>query len=219
MPTIALALLAGLQAPAAAAIVPNCANPPDAATAAYCRGDDLVRHAADGDADDDQREDAWKRGAESFRHAADLAADPRIKKLALEKLEDVYDEKHRDRPRDAEPVLRELIALSPGDLVPIFRLARVQERQEQFDAAESTLLAAHQLHPDEIEPNRQLAQFFARRAAALSADKERDARAGRPRDTDEPDKDGIYRLGNGSSRPSRSRNCRCPSRPRSRRLA
>jgi len=183
------------------AFAPNCANPPDAATAALCRGLDLVQHATDGDADDDERDNAWKRAAESFRQAADLAREMPVKKLALETLEGVYDEKHLDRPSDAEPVLRELIGITPGDLSPVFRLARVEERQDRFDAAESTLLAAHQLRPDDIEPYRELAQFFARRAAALSAEQERQDRADRPRESGQPDKDGIYRIGDGVQPP------------------
>jgi protein TonB len=94
-----------------------------------------------------------------------------------------------------------LIALSPSELAPLFRLARVQERQEQFDAAQSTLLAAQQMKPDDVEPYRQLAQFFARRAAALSADKERQNRVDHPGDPKGPDKDGVYRLGDGVQPP------------------
>lgn len=111
-----------------------------------------MRRAVGADTDDDERDTAWRQGAEAYRRGADLARDTVLKKYALHKLETVYDEKHLDQPRDAEPVLRGLIAISPGDLAPVFRLARAEERQEQFDAAESTLLAAHQLKPDDIEP-------------------------------------------------------------------
>ena len=190
--------------PTPAKFAPNCLVPPDAAISMVCAGDALMRRAVDPDADDDQRDTSWEGAAEAFRRAANLVTDPAVKKYALERLEAVYDETHLDRPRDADPVLRELIALSPRDLTPLFRLARVEEREEQFDAAESTLLAAKQMKPDDIAPYRELAQFFARRAASLSADKDRQDRADRSAETnDGPDKDGVYRLREGIRPPAR----------------
>lgn len=201
-----LFVLLALQAasPAIPKLMPNCLAPADAAISMACAGDALMGRAVAPDADDDQRDTSWESAAEAFRRAANLATDPSVKKYALERLETLYDQKHLDRPRDADPVVRELVALSPLDLAPLFRLARVEEREEQFDAAESTLLAAKQMKPDEIDPYRELAQFFARRAAALSADKERQARADRPADSgDGPDKDGVYRLREGIQAPRR----------------
>jgi len=202
MTPVTLALLVCLQSPGAAAgFTPNCAAPPNAAITSVCAGEELMRHAVAPDADDDQRDTSWEKAAQAYRRGADLARDTSVKKYALEKLEVVYDETHLDRPRDAEPVMRELIGLSPGELAPLFKLAHAQERQEQFDAAESTLLGARQMKPDDVEPYRELAQFFARRAAALSADKERRERPDAPRETDQPDKDGVYRLREGVQPP------------------
>jgi protein TonB len=204
MAPVILAFFLGLQMPSVpTGFAPNCAAPPDAAISSLCAGEELMRRAIAPDADDEQRDSSWEHASEAFRRAADLSHDPAAKRFALERLETVYDEKHLDRARDAEPVLRELIVLSPADLAPLFRLARVQERQEQFEGAESTLLAAHQMKPDEIEPYRELAQFFARRAAALSAERERQDRADHPRDSNQPGRDGIYRLGEGVPAPEK----------------
>jgi TonB family protein len=202
--SLVLVVFVLLQTPTAkpaTGFVPNCLAPADAGISSLCAGDELMRRAVGPDADDDLRDKSWEDAAEAFRRAVDLARDAVSKKYALDQLESVYDEAHLDRARDAEPVLRELIALSPSDLVPLFRLARVQERQEQFEAAQSTLLAAEQMKPDDVEPYRQLAQFFARRAAALSADKARQSRQDRPVDNKGPDKDGVYRLGEGVQAP------------------
>lgn len=181
---------------------PNCLTPLDSAITLACAGDALMRRAVEPDADDDQRDGSWEDAANAYRRAANLATDPIVKRYALERLETVFDGQHLDRARDADPVLRELIALTPSDLDPLFRLARVEEREELFDAAESTLLAAKQMKPDEIAPYRELAQFFARRAAALSAEKARQERADRgPDSEDGPDKDGVYRLREGIDPP------------------
>ena len=87
----------------------------------------------------------------------------------------------------------------------MFRLAKIQERQGLFDAAESTLLAARQQKPDDVAPYKELAQYFARRVAAMTAEKDKDKRRRRSRqaqtrDLDAPDKDGVYSLG-GSVQP------------------
>src|SRR5262249_55205275 len=151
-----LALLGVLQVPSApAGFTPNCAVPSaDAAVNSLCAAEELTRRATTAGADEAQRTSSWEHAAEAFRRAAELARDPLVKKFALERLELVYDEKHLNRGSDADPVLRELMALSPNDLGLLFRLAHLLERQEQFDAAEAMLQSARQTKPDDAEPYR-----------------------------------------------------------------
>jgi hypothetical protein len=63
-----------------------------------------------------------------------------------------YDAQHLDDPRQMETVLREIISLTPEDLAPVFRLAKVQEDEGLIDAAEATLLDARHKQPDAVEP-------------------------------------------------------------------
>ena len=83
----------------------------------------------------------------------------------------------------------------------MFRLAKLQERQGLFDAAESTLLAARQQKPDDVAPYRELAQYFARRVAAMTA--ARSTREARETGPDTPDKDGVYSLGGSVQTPEK----------------
>ena len=188
-------LLAQSPAPAAAAPPPaplNCVLPADGVIAALCAGEEALsqgeRTGAGG-----ERNGARVRAAAAFRRAADLARDPVLKRRALEQLERIYDADHLDRPGEADPILRELMAMTPGDLTPMFRLAKLQERQGLFDAAESTLLAARQQQPDDVAAYKELAQYFARRAAAMTVEKDREEH--RAEEAGTPDQDGIYSIG------------------------
>lgn len=174
----------------------DCATPSDSAKTAFCAGEVFLRQSAAEQPQTDASQTLMDRAAQMFRRAASDTRDGVLKIEALRRLEVLFDSKHLDDFRKAEPVLRELIGLTPEDLGPMFRLARLQEQNELFDQAESTLLMSHQLRPADVEPYRELAQFFARRAAALSADADRDKRrADRPREPGRPDNDGVYTLG------------------------
>lgn len=79
-----------------------------------------------------------------------------------------------------ETTLREVIALTPDDLAPVYRLATLQEDEGLNDAAEGTLLEARHKRPDAVEPNRMLAQFYARLVTALQAGTYFSPQGGRP---------------------------------------
>ncbi len=142
--TVAVSLLLGQSTTPPPLPAGACGAPLDAAIASLCAGEEALSQGDRAEAGDNEQNAARTRAVAAFRRAADLTRDPAIKKRALTQLERLYDADHLDLPSQADPVLRELIGISPGDLTPMFRLARLQERQELFDAAESTLLAAHQ---------------------------------------------------------------------------
>jgi protein TonB len=102
-----------------------------------------------------------------------------------------------------EQALRELIRAAPGDFVIVSRLARLQEDQGLHNAAEETLLDARYQYPDNVEPYRMLAQFYARRVTALlnkqPSDRESQS-AGAPGERDE---NGVYRVGGAVTPPQR----------------
>jgi TonB family protein len=206
MTLLAVAISAILaQSPALPPLRPaTCAAPPDEAVASLCAGEDGLRQAEQPGAADADRDAARTRAAGAFQRAVDQTRDLAIRKRALQQLERLYDTEHLNLPGEADAVIRQLVAMNPGDLDPLFRLARVQERQGLFDTAESTLLAARQQKPEDAAPYRELAQFFTRRAAALSAEKDREDPAGQPPTVEgKPDKDGIYSIGGSVQAPEK----------------
>ena len=131
-----------------------------------------------------------------------VAAKPETKLLALNVLAGVYDAQHLHDPGQMETVLREIIALMPEDLAPVFRLATLQEGEGRVDVAEATLLDARHRKPDAVEPYRVLTQFFARRVTALSK-QEAQNQAQTATGPGEPDAEGVYRVGGAIAPPAR----------------
>jgi TonB family protein len=147
-----------------------------------------------------------------YRKAASAANDPSTKIKALDAATRTLDTKHLNDPSALELTLRELIGLAPNDLQFMFRLSKVQEEQGEIAAAEDTILAAHRQHPQELEPYKMLAQFYARRATAMSK-QIADAHGPSPTAADilgTPDTNGIYRVGGGVPPPQRADTPRYP---------
>jgi TonB family protein len=202
MSLVILLALFGQTVPPPPTALPDCNAPRNSAIAALCSGEELLRQSAAVTPPTLETYALMRRAVVPFRQAANAAHDTPTKKRALERLETLFDEQHLHLPGDADSVLRELIAVSPGDLAPMFRLARLQEQQELFDLAESTLLAARQQQPNEVAPYRELSQFFGRRAAAVAGEADRQRRIARgAAEPDQPDADGIYSLGANIQRP------------------
>jgi TonB family protein len=187
------------QSPCASALADALA---DGAASEICSGDEAARLANAALKNIAEKTRQWEAAAAHYRKAVALASKDTTKVMALNLLVGCYDAEHLNEPKQMETTLREVIALTPDDLAPVYRLAKVQEDQGLIDAAEGTLLDARHRQPDTAEPNRMLAQFYARRVTALhkqEAQKE-------PQSTSnpgEPDENGVYRIGAGVKAPPR----------------
>jgi TonB family protein len=173
----------------------------DGAASEICSGDDNVRLATAAPADSAERSRQLEAAAGHYRKAATVASKSTTKLLALNLLVDAYDAQHLNDPKQMETALREVISLTPDDLGPVYRLAKLQEDQGLIDVAETTLLDARHKQPDAVEPNRMLAQFYARLVTALT----RQDLQRRPQvvsNPGEPDENGIYRIGDPADRGS-----------------
>jgi protein TonB len=159
-----------------------------------CLGEQMLREAEKTPKDDPERDRRFTAAADQYRRAANAASDPEIQTHAFETLAKIYDPDRLNEPAQVEMALRELVRLAPTELAPLFRLARFQEAQGQIDAAEQTFLDARRQRPDQIEPYRELAQFYARRAVAVQQAEMR-ARGVEPRVPGQPDSQGVYSIG------------------------
>jgi TonB family protein len=174
----------------------------DGAAGEICAGDEAVRLANAAPTGSAARARQLEAAAGHYRKAATAASKPTTKVLALNLLAGSYDVQHLNDPQQMETTLREVISLTPGDFAPVYRLAKLQEDEGFIDAAEETLLDARHKQPDAVEPNRMLAQFYARLVTALhkqEAQKEPQA-ASNPGG---PDENGIYRVGGSITPPAR----------------
>lgn len=214
MPLFALVLAASLAQAANPAT--DCATALARATsnvtALVCLGEEQFAAAQAAPKGSAERRQRLEAAAGFYRKATAFASDAVVKTAIVERFLIIFDESLLNDPREMESAFRELMQLKPTEVDPLFRFARFQEKQGAFDAAEETLLSARRLQPDDVEPFRQLAQFYARRATALHTQvvaKEKPAEEVTSPGT--PDKNGVYQVGGGLTAPRRLGNAMYPS--------
>ena len=144
----------------------------------------------------------WREAVEHAHRGASAAQSAAIKAAAAELLARLHDEKHLNEPDREQSALLDLISLQPANLTIVDRFARLLERIGLPEAAEDALLSVHRRQPQDIEPLRLLAQFYARRVTALH-------RAAEPPKTEnaspipQPDEHGVYKVGGPIPAPTR----------------
>lgn len=160
-----------------------------------CLGEEDVRRGDAAAKASVERSRLWESAIQHYRKAESLARDPIVKARALDLIAPLYDSQHLDNFRQMEQVLRELIALQPNELAPVFKLAKLLEDRGLLDAAEDTLLGARREKPDAVEPYQMLAQFYARRTTAMRQVGDAQKPATPPAAAGERDENGVYRVG------------------------
>jgi TonB family protein len=174
----------------------------DAAAGEICSGEEAERLASAAQKESTARTRQLDAAAGHYRRAVVVSSKVETKVRALDLLAQSYDAQHLNDPKQMEQALRERIRFTPDDLAPVYRLARLLEDEQFIDAAEETLLGARHQQPDAVEPNRMLAQFYARRVTALhkEATQKEPPAASSPGERDE---NGVYRVGGPVTPPSR----------------
>jgi TonB family protein len=175
----------------------------DAGAGEICSGDQAAWLANAAPKASAERARQLEVAAEHYRKALLLTSHVATKVLALNLLADSYDALRLNDPRQMEAALRELIRLTPNDLMPVYRLSKFQEDQGLIDAAEGTLLGARYQQPDVVEPYKMLSEFYSRRALARRRqnDPQLAPQAGTPQV--ERDENGVYRVGKGMALPTK----------------
>jgi len=144
----------------------------------------------------------WQEAAEHAHRGASAAQSGEIRAAAAEVLARLHDDKHLNEPDREQSALLDLISLRPTDVALVDRFARLLERIGLPEAAEDALLAAHRRQPQDIEPLRLLAQFYARRVTALHRAAET-PKAENTAAIPQPDEHGVYKVGGPIPAPTR----------------
>lgn len=143
-----------------------------------------------------QRLAHMENAAQHFRRALSSLREPDQKVFVYDALARLYGSANLGEPQRAESAVRDWIALEPGKIEPILRLATVQEDMKMLHVAEQTLVGTRQIYPDEIEVMRALSRFFARQAAVATVAASRAETEKEPLPpANQPDADGNYRVG------------------------
>jgi tetratricopeptide (TPR) repeat protein len=138
------------------------ANDPEMTVAYFYLGnsyDNLYKPARKGEAENDGY---LTKAIEYYKQAADKAADPKIRKLALEYLVAAYGADKLNDPTQAEPIVQRMIQLDPQDTANYFALAKIYEDGGDYEKAEATLLKAKEARPNDPNVYLQLAGFYNR---------------------------------------------------------
>lgn len=185
---------------AASAAEQLCVREQDAALQQICLGNVATAHADKLAKESPERTHELKAAAEHYKSAVSFTTQSTLKIDALKLLATCYDERHLHELAQLESALQEWMRLAPTDLSPVYRLAQAQEDDGLIDIAEQTLLDVRHQHPDIVEPNTMLMQFYARRVAAVRQEK---AQSDRQDDTpaNERDANGVYRVGGSIAKP------------------
>jgi TonB family protein len=170
-----------------------------------CLGEDQLKLGEAATKGSPEQRRALESAADTYRKAASAAVGA-MKAAALEMLARLHDAQHLNEPAHLELVLSELAPLVPNDLTVLFRLSKVQEDRQELDAAETTLLDARHARPTAADPNKMLAQFYARRVSELSVAAQRLETELNPVQPGERDKEGFYRVGGDVKAPHKLEN-------------
>jgi TonB family protein len=180
------------------------ARPASMSSEPPCGDEEQLRRGEAAPTGSPEQHRAFENAVNDCRKAEANAGTAALKTSALEMLALLYDARHLNEPAQAEMVLRELTAFAPNDLTWLFRLSRVQEDQQELDAAEATLLYARHSQPTEIDPNRMLAQFYARRVKEVLPQAAPGGAGLAPAlPAGMPDTDGFYQVGGSVPAPRR----------------
>ncbi|MFN2446565.1 MAG: tetratricopeptide repeat protein [Vicinamibacterales bacterium] len=121
--------------------------------------DNLYRPARRGEAANDGY---LTKAIENYKLASQRSEDPKMKRLALEYLVAAYGPDKLNDPTQAEPVVKQMIALDPSEPSNYFALAKIYEDSGEYELAEQTFQKAKEARPNAPEVYMQLAGYYNR---------------------------------------------------------
>jgi tetratricopeptide (TPR) repeat protein len=127
--------------------------------------DNLFKPARKGEAvNDGYLQDALK----NYKLAADKLVDPKpetalLRKRTLQYLAALYAKDKLNQPDEAEPVVKQIIAMDPTDTANYFGLIKIYEDAGKVNDAEEILKQAQAAAPDKVDVWSQSAQFYNRK--------------------------------------------------------
>lgn len=121
--------------------------------------DNLYRPARRGEAANDA---LLTKAVDNYRKAASTEQDLKMRQLALEYLVSAYGPDKLNDPSQQEPLVQEMIKLSPTEPTNYFALAKIYEDNGEYESAEASFLKAKEVRPTEPTVYTQLAGFYNR---------------------------------------------------------
>jgi tetratricopeptide (TPR) repeat protein len=119
--------------------------------------DNLYRPARKGEPTNDAY---LTKAVENYKIASEKIADPMMKTRSLEYLVAAYGPDKLNDPTMAEPIIKQMIQLSPTEPSNYFMLARLYQDSGEYELAEQTFMQARDAKPNDPAVYLQLANFY-----------------------------------------------------------
>ncbi|HJR59395.1 MAG TPA: tetratricopeptide repeat protein [Vicinamibacterales bacterium] len=103
-----------------------------------------------------------QKAIENYQKAAQLDTNPQMKTLAMQYLVAAYGPDKLNDPTKAEPIVQQMISLSPNEAGNYFALARIYEDAGRYEEAEQALLKARDTNPNDVAVYVQMSGFYNR---------------------------------------------------------
>jgi tetratricopeptide (TPR) repeat protein len=103
-----------------------------------------------------------QKAIENYQKAAQVDTNPEMKKLAMQYLVAAYGPDKLNDPTKAEPIVQEMIRLSPNDPGNYFAIAQIYENAGRYEEAEQALVKAREAAPNDVTVYVQMAGFYNR---------------------------------------------------------
>jgi tetratricopeptide (TPR) repeat protein len=111
----------------------------------------------------EQENDAYMAKAiEWYKKAAQSEPNPLYRKRAMQYLVAAYGPEKLNRPLEAEPIVKEMIKVDPGDYVNYLELSKIYENAGRYDEAEAILIQARDVKPKEPSVYAAISAFYNR---------------------------------------------------------
>ena len=119
--------------------------------------DNLYRPARKGEPNNDAN---LTKAVDNYKLASEKISDPMMKTRSLEYLVAAYGPDKLNDPTMAEPIIKEMIRLTPTEPTNYFMLARLYQDSGEYELAEQTLIQAKDSKPNDPAVYLQLANFY-----------------------------------------------------------
>jgi len=121
--------------------------------------DNMYRPARKGEPANDA---LLQKAIENYKLAGEKIEDPKLRTLSLEYLVATYGPEKLNDPTLAEPVVKDMIKLSPNEPTNYFALGKIYEDSGEYELAEETYLQAKAAKPNDPEVYTRIAAYYNR---------------------------------------------------------
>jgi tetratricopeptide (TPR) repeat protein len=121
--------------------------------------DNLYKPSRAGEAENDAY---MQKAIEWYKKAAEKEPNPLYRQRAMQYLVAAYGPDKLNNPAEAEPVIKQMIGINPGDYLNYTELSKVYETAGRYDEAEAQLLKAKEVAPKEPAVYQALSSYYNR---------------------------------------------------------